>query len=687
MSGILGEIAAAKSLVEDLYNFVCRLKTAGVDISDLDLKLRNDRLLLLRYHSVLSQRLSLLHVHEIGHLEDYFRAVSRVLLECAKGIERYEKKGKLGKTIWCLFGDELQIQETKVAEWIGGLMSWAVVLDADQRMLAKVAQDPLQLERHREEHGHNSRQVDWFGDANTRDTGPKKLLKHASDAEASWSPGSPGPFDLHLVKDNFMGVSEGANLIGTRMRIREPIERTVWNDTVGHEAPSHTDLPLLSNQRVWHQNYTTPEQTELRFPFASEQIIGRGAYGTVRKVTINPRYYPLSFHTEPGRQYAVKCITADSEDFVKEATVLHQLKSRPHDHIVPLIHAWEKDGTGHLLFPLAQGDLRSLLMNVPRTPGKSTERWLLTQMTGIASAISSIHQQSLSHLDLKPENILLYHSEKEGGSRWMLSDFGISIMSDVKRTEDQPAAPSFSGNGQVTTTASSRRGTEIYRAPPQKRCNDDTDASADMWALGCIFLEVMAWYFQPTGYTPLAFHHSRVQTIREHGETAAENLASARFWALDSRERPILHPSVVQQLINIKDLAKCSEWLLDVSYHAERLLSIRAEARFRASELETILQHGLALKKRALGDSTSSYAILNGEVLPKADFLLDVMGDSSTITHVQQDETTRRRRVLVSNALSCEKSAEQIAQTQERPSLRKSGKWGRNEIRSEYLQR
>ena len=665
MSGILGEIAAAKSLVEDLYNFVCRVKSAGVDIGDLDLKLRNDRLLLLRYHSVLSQRLSLLHVHEISHLEDYFRAVSRVLLECAKGIERYEKKGKLGKAIWCLFGDELQIRETKVAEWIGGLMSWAVVVDADQRMLAKVPQDPLHLERNREEHGHNPRLVNPFNDANTSDSGPKKLLKHASDAEASWSPVNPG---LHLVKDDIMGVSGGANLIPTRMRVREPIERSIWNDTVGHEASSHTDLPL--------------EQTELRLPFASEQMIGRGAYGTVSKVTINPRCYPLSFHTEPGRQYAVKRFRGNSRGFMQERRVLHQLSSRPHDHIVPLIHAWEKDGTGHLLFPLAQGDLRSLLVNVPPTPGKSTERWLLTQMTGIASAFSSIHEHYTSHGDLKPENVLIFHSEKEGGSRWMLSDFGISkYMSEVERTEDQPAARSFSGNGQVTTTASSRGGTEVYRAPPQRRCNHDTDASADMWALGCIFLEVMAWYFQPTGYTPLAFHHSRVQTIREYGDTAAEDLASARFWSLDSRERPILHPSVIQQLSNIKDLAKSSEWLLDVSYHVERLLSIRAEARYRASELETILQHGLALKNMALGNSPSSYAILNGEPLPKADFLLDVMGNSLTITYVQQDETTRRQKALVSN------SAEQIAQTQERSSLRKSRKWGRNEMRSEYLQR
>lgn len=91
MSGILGEIAAAKTLAENLYNFVCRLKNAGIDIGDLDLKLRNDGLLLMRYHSVLSQRISLLRGHEISHLRDYFRIISRVLLECAKKIEWYEK--------------------------------------------------------------------------------------------------------------------------------------------------------------------------------------------------------------------------------------------------------------------------------------------------------------------------------------------------------------------------------------------------------------------------------------------------------------------------------------------------------------------------------------------------------------------------------------------------------------------
>lgn len=575
------------------------------------------------------------------------------------------RKGKLGKTIWCVFGNEIQDGERKVAEWIGGLMSWAVVVDADQRILANVPHHSLQFDPHRKQHDHNSQQANSIDDdATISATGHKRLLEHTNEAEASSNSLGFSPFDLQLIKDDITGISVGANSVPRRRKVREPIQRTVWSDTIGHEASSDLVLPFIGSRR----------------------LIGSGAYGDIYKVGIAPRH-ELHLNTRRERQYAVKVFrNSKSEDFENEAAALQKLSRRPHDHVMPLIHAWEENGTGHLLFPLAQGDLRSLIMNVPPTPGKSTEQWLLTQMTGVVSAFSSIHERGMKHHDIKPENILLFQSE-EGGSRWMLSDFGMSYdRSDVKRTEDLLAAPSLSGNGQATTTVSSRRGTEIYRAPPQRRCNHDTDASADMWALGCVFLEVLAWYFQPTGYTPRGFHHSRVQTIREYGGTAAEDLASARFWALDGKERPILHTLVGQWLSDIKGLAKSSEWLLDVPYHVERLLSIRADARFTASELQTILQHGLALTKMALGDSTRPYAILDGRPLPKADFSLDVMGGSPTITHVQQAETAQTRRVSISNPMSCRKLSGQLARTQTKPSLRKSGKWTQDEVRSQYLE-
>lgn len=229
---------------------------------------------------------------------------------------------------------------------------------------------------------------------------------------------------------------------------------------------------------------------------------------------------------------------------------------------------------------------------------------------------------------------------------------------------------------------SSYRGPEVYRPPPERRCNHDTDASAGVWALGCIFLEVLAWYFQPTGCTPQGFHYSRVQTIREDGGTEAKDLTSARFWALDCRARPVLHPSVKQWSIDIKVLAESSKWLFDVPNHVERLLSIRSEARFTASDFGKILQYSLVLKKLALGDSLSPFAVLNGGLLPKADFSLDVLGGFPTITDVQQMETAQTRSVSISHPLSCEILCEQSARTAKGPGLWKSGKWTRDEVRN-----
>lgn len=118
MSGILGEIAAAKSLAEDLYNFVCRVKNARVDVGHLDMKLRIDRLLLLRYHSILSQRLSLLRDLKVNHLKDYFRAISRVLLDCVRKVKKYKKQSSCKKPAWYVFENE--IRECK-SKWQCGL--------------------------------------------------------------------------------------------------------------------------------------------------------------------------------------------------------------------------------------------------------------------------------------------------------------------------------------------------------------------------------------------------------------------------------------------------------------------------------------------------------------------------------------------------------------------------------------
>ncbi|KAI4162147.1 MAG: hypothetical protein LQ342_004165 [Letrouitia transgressa] len=576
-----------------------------------------------------------------------------MLLKCTEKIERYEKRGKLGKTAWCVFGNEIQDAEIKMAEWIGGLMNWAVVVDADQRLLVNVPRDSL-LFNPDEQHDYGLRQANSTDHGGIGTTGQNNLPEHTSDDKKPSNSLSLGPPDLQFIKDDMTDVSAGTNLVPT-----------AWSSIAGYQASWDLLRPIIE----------------------PGQLIGEGAFGEVYQVAIQYHHHNYSANTQRKHQYALKRFRSSTfEDFKNEAAVLQELNRRPHDHITPLINAWEENGTGHLLFPLAQGDLRSFLMNVLPTPGKIIEQWLLTQMTGVVSATSYIHESGY-HADLKPENILIFHNEKEGCGRWSVSDFGVSqYKSDTKWTKNLPAAPSPSGNGQAKTDMSLHRGTEIYRAPPSRRPNHVTNASADMWALGCIFLEVLAWYFQPTGYTIRGFHHSRVQTIRENGDTAVEDLTSAKFWALDGRERPIIHPSVGEWLNDIKDLAKSSEWLLDVPYHVEKLLSIEAEARFTASDLETILQHGLALKKAALGDSGAPYAILNGRPLPKANFLLDLMGGSLKCTYVQQAETVQTQKGSASSILPCIKSPGQLERTARMPSLRKKGKWTQNQVRNQYLQ-
>lgn len=68
----------------------------------------------------------------------------------------------------------------------------------------------------------------------------------------------------------------------------------------------------------------------------------------------------------------------------------------PHGHLLPLLDSWSDDQGYHLLLPLAQTNLRSLLLGpLPRLDA-ALERWLLTQFHGLADGLRHVHEV-LSH--------------------------------------------------------------------------------------------------------------------------------------------------------------------------------------------------------------------------------------------------------------------------------------------------
>lgn len=225
------------------------------------------------------------------------------------------------------------------------------------------------------------------------------------------------------------------------------------------------------------------------------------------------------------------------------------------------------------------------------------------------------------------------------------------------------------------------RGIKVYQAPPSRRSNHVANISADAWALLCDYLEVLGWYFLPTGYTIPGSQHNRVQIIRENGDTMTKNL-SVRFWALDSRERRMIHPLVMPWLKYIKDHATRFQWLLTAPHRLKTLPSITTEV----SDLLMILQLRVAFALETLEGSTGSCTVVDVTPSSKANLSPDLPGSSLKNTCVQQAETGQTGRGSTSKILPRINSSRRLERTARRPSLRKKGRWTENQVRDQYLQ-
>lgn len=114
----------------------------------------------------------------------------------------------------------------------------------------------------------------------------------------------------------------------------------------------------------------------------------------------------------------------------------------------------------------------------------------------ILSALVHIHRRGFVHRDVKPENCLI---DKDGYVK--LCDFGMA-----KRLPSTVQLPS--GSTEVVTLAFTMCGTPEFMAPEFVLCTG-YDKGVDLWALGCILMEMY------TGKSPFEFDGNLKTTFRE----------------------------------------------------------------------------------------------------------------------------------------------------------------------------
>jgi serine/threonine protein kinase len=216
--------------------------------------------------------------------------------------------------------------------------------------------------------------------------------------------------------------------------------------------------------------------------------------------------------------------------FKDESNILKRLSREPHSHphLITLLATFEQRQHQYLVFPWAESDLENYWKRAHHVKGEKFSVWLVRQCKGIAEALSQIHRyrttsatilvprapDKIPHLnivsaesslydsarsrtftlsgrhgDIRPQNILWYHSPvgTEDFGTLKLSDFGST------RFRREPEMPEEKRKSMAISWTYLSPECQLPDASPSIQC--------DVWALGCVFLEFVCWYF--AGYDGL----------------------------------------------------------------------------------------------------------------------------------------------------------------------------------------
>eukprot|EP00741_Cyanophora_paradoxa_P020292 tig00021244_g19586.t1 len=214
-------------------------------------------------------------------------------------------------------------------------------------------------------------------------------------------------------------------------------------------------------------------RVETKFDFVFPGKVGEGTYGVVFKAKekVNPRNEVAVKKIKSGKEGEGISLTA-----IREVSLLRELK---HDNIVCLQDVLlDPDNSSlYLVFDYAEHDLFELIkhhresLNRER-PSEFTIKSLLWQ---ILNGINYLHANWVIHRDLKPSNILVMGDGKEQGMV-KIADFGLARIF-------QSPLRSLAGDGVVVTI--------WYRSPELLLGAKHYTKAVDMWAVGCIFAELI----------------------------------------------------------------------------------------------------------------------------------------------------------------------------------------------------
>jgi serine/threonine protein kinase len=240
---------------------------------------------------------------------------------------------------------------------------------------------------------------------------------------------------------------------------------------------------------------------------------------------------------------------------------VYHLQNLRHFHIVQLVGSYlQGRDFSILMYPVADCHLGRFLedtadMGMPDTHVGKLEiharRGFLGQSLGcLTSAIAYVHKHTTKHMDIKPQNILVGYPSANALRRVYLADFGLSR--------------NFATQGHSQTDGPTSRtprycAPEVYQYAMRGR-------SADIFSLGCVFVEVLTVIY---GRHPQDFADFR--TENGHDDSFHANLPRVRDW--------------IDKIIH-SNLGLWAERVVDMVDVVKKMIAFRPDVRPTALEVQ-----------------------------------------------------------------------------------------------------